>query len=294
MTRTVLAGVDPWAWHAHPDVWALMVAIVGGYLVALTRLSRRRAPGEPVVSRANLVAFAAGIVILELATDWPLHDLGERYLFSMHMVQHTLISFVVPPLLLLAIPGWLFRILTPPPVARVLRTTARPIPATLAFNGFIAISHWPKWIDFTLFHHGWHFWAHVALFTLSINMWLPVVNRRRELPRLSPPGKMVYLFVQSIVPTVPAAFLAFAEKPMFHFYEFVPRAWGLSVVEDQQLAGAIMKVGGSGILWGSIIVIFFRWYAATGGKPGNVLTWDDVERQFERAGSAPRDPVAPL
>ena len=279
--------MSPWAWHAHPTTWLLTAVVVVLYAVAL-----RRRPAGAVVRPSNIAAFVAGVLALEVAADWPLHDLAERYLFSAHMLQHTLLSLVAPPLFLLALPPWLLERLTSPAwLQAVLRKTARPIPATLGFNGFIAISHWPKWIDFTLYHHGWHFWAHAGLVILAFNMWFPVVNTLPGLPRLSPPGKMLYLFLQSIVPTVPASFLAFAEAPMFHFYEHVPRVW-LSVVEDQQLAGAIMKVGGSGILWSLIVVIFFRWYSRSEKGGGDVLTWEDVERQFDRAGPPPRDRVS--
>jgi cytochrome c oxidase assembly factor CtaG len=71
---------------------------------------------------------------------------------------------------------------------------------------------------------------------------------------------MLYLFLQSIVPTVPASFLAFAEKPIYSWYAAAPRLTAMSAVEDQQVAGAVMKIGGATIIWSVIIVIFFRWY----------------------------------
>ncbi len=67
---------------------------------------------------------------------------------------------------------------------------------------------------------------------------------------------MVYLFLMSIVPTVPAGWLTFADNPVYRHYDIPVRVFGLSVISDQQLAGGIMKLGGSVFLW---TVITFMW-----------------------------------
>ena len=275
-----------WEWHAHLDVWLVVVGLVAGYIAAIRVLGPRFVPaGSRLVTRSQVRAFVLAVLFLEVAADWPLHDLGENFLFSAHMVQHTLLSLVVPPLLLVALPDWLLGWLTSAPsVGAIVRRIARPVPATLLFNGFIAISHWPAWVNGTLENHAFHFVAHALLFGVALVMWLPVVNRRADLPRLSPPLKMLYLFVQSIVPTVPASFLAFAERPIYRFYAEAARPFSMTAVEDQQVAGGVMKVGGAAIIWGVIVVIFFRWYASSQrDKGGDVLTWEDVERELERA-----------
>ena len=89
-------------------------------------------------------------------------------------------------------------------------------------------------------------------------MWMCVCGPIPEF-RISPLGKMLYLFVQSIVPTVPAGWLTFAEGVVYTHYETAPmRVWGMSVQDDQQLAGVIMKIGGSVFLWTLCIILFFR------------------------------------
>lgn len=277
-------GGGPWTFHAHPDAWLLVAALAGGYLFALRRLGPRWAPpGGPVVSRRQVRLFGLGVLLVWLFADWPVHDISEGYLFSLHMVQHTIFSLVAPALLLLGTPAWLLRrLVQPPAVNRVLRKLCRPIPATLLFNGVIAISHWPAWVDYTVQHEPAHFAAHTLLFGASVVMWLPVLNRLPDLPVLSPPGRMLYLFLQSIVPTVPASFLAFAERPMFKVYANAPRITSMSAVEDQQVAGAVMKVGGATLIWIVIVVMFFRWYQESERDQGDVLTWEDVERELER------------
>jgi putative membrane protein len=91
-------------------------------------------------------------------------------------------------------------------------------------------------------------------------MWMPVVGPFPEL-QISPIGKCIYLFIQSLIPTIPAAWLTFADGAVYKSYDQPVRVWGLSVVFDQQLAGAIMKTGGGIFLWAIIIFIFFKRFA---------------------------------
>ena len=87
-------------------------------------------------------------------------------------------------------------------------------------------------------------------------MWLPVVSPIPEL-RLSLPGLMFYLFLMSIIPTVPAAWLTFAEGTVYNHYDDGYQMWGISVQSDQQAAGLIMKLLGGFYLWGIIVFKFY-------------------------------------
>jgi putative membrane protein len=267
-----------WAWHPHPDVWLLVAALSGGYAVALRRLGARRvAPGQRPVSPAQVAAFSVGVFSVWLGADWPVHDLAERYLYSVHMVQHLLFSLVAPPLLLLGTPAWMAReLLAPPRVFRVVRRLARPLPALVVFNAVLALTHWPALVDLTLRIEVAHFTVHAALFMAALLMWCPVVAPLPELRSLSPPTQMLYLFLQSIVPTVPASFLVFAERPIYRFYETVPRLWGLSAGEDQRIAGLLMKIGGGLLLWSVITVLFFRWHADESASD-----WESLDAELD-------------
>jgi putative membrane protein len=68
--------------------------------------------------------------------------------------------------------------------------------------------------------------------------------------------------MQSLVPTIPAAWLTFADGAVYETYDIPVRVWGLSVQHDQQLAGAIMKTGGGIFLWTIIVFLFFKRFAA--------------------------------
>jgi putative membrane protein len=275
--------MSPWAWHPHPDVWLLVVVLGGGYIFALRRLGPRHVPtgGRPATG-AQMVAFGCGLLTLWLGADWPLHDLGEGYLYSVHMSQHLLFTLVAPPLLLLGTPAWLARaLLRPPRLFAVVSRLARPVPALIVFNALIVVTHWPAFVDFTLRSELSHFAAHAAIFGSALLMWCPVAAPLPELRPLSPPAQMLYLFLQSIVPTVPASFLVFAERPIYRFYETVPRLWGLSAGEDQRIGGLLMKLGGGVLLWGIIAVIFFRWHAEEESNDRLARRWRALERELD-------------
>jgi putative membrane protein len=283
----IAAAVNAWRYNTHPEVWLIVATAAAGYWYAVTRVGPRVVErGAPVVTRRQVMWFASGLAVLWLASDWPLHDWAENYLYSAHMVEHLLISLVVPPMLLLGVPDWLTRwLLRPRSLSGTVRVLCRPLVAGVLFNAVIALSHAPFYVNFTLYHHFWHFWAHLLLFVVSMLMWFPVVNHLPEYPSMNPPLKMVYLFLQSVIPNVPVAFLTLSTGVVYSFYGHVPRPFPISVLTDQQLAGAIMKVGGTTVLWSIILVVFFHWY-------GDQVRADRAE-QAERRSVAARQPEAP-
>lgn len=260
----MLADVAFPAWAPHPDVWLLVAAIAIGYAVAIRRLGPKLAPtGTPVVTRFQLTMFSCGLLALWIASDWPIHDLGEGYLFSVHMVQHTVYSIIATPMLLMGTPAWLARwILTPRWLLRTVRFLSRLIPATFVFNFVVIFTHLPAVVNAALHNGLIHFSVHVLIVVASLIVWMPLLSPLPEVPRLQPLVRLLYLFLQSIVPTVPASFLTFGEHPLYKFYETVPRLWGVSALDDMRLAGVIMKVLVGFSLWIVISIIFFRWYNA--------------------------------
>lgn len=273
-----------WQWHPHPDVLLLVAVLAGGYWLAIRRLGPRRAPpGGPPVTRGQVTAFSLGVGAIWLASYWPVHDLAEGYLYSVHMLQHLLLSLVAPPLLLLGTPGWLFRtLLGGGPLLRVVRTLARPLPALLLFNGVLALTHWAALVDLAVRSEPAHFLIHVGVFGSATLMWMPVLSPVLEIRRLSEPGQMLYLFLQSIVPTVPASFLTFASTPIYAAYA-APGPFGIDALTDLRIAGLTMKIIGGLILWIAIAVVFFKWAGREERSGLDALRWQDVDRELSRA-----------
>ena len=129
-------------------------------------------------------------------------------------------------------------------------------------------------------------------------MWTPVCGPFPEM-RMSMPAQMVYLFLMSVLPTIPAAWLTFADGAVYSGYDRTFRLWDITVASDQQAAGLIMKLVGGFYLWGIIFSLFVRWAArhaqadAAGVTPTEqeVLTWGDVEAELSRV-PAPEESTA--
>jgi len=251
------------AWQVHPDVWLLVGLMVAGYATAIVRLGPLLAPaGRPAVTTWQAVCFGGGVLAVLVASDWPIHDVAEEYLFSVHMVQHAVYSVVAAPLLLLGLPTWLARwVLSPPALLRVVRFLARFIPAVLLYNAVVVVTHIPSVVDAAL-HSGFvHFSVHAVVLVSALVVWLPIVSPLPEVPRFAPLVQMLFLFLQSVVPTIPASFLTFGSRPLYRFYEQVPRLWGVTAMDDMRVAGLIMKIAVGVILWVVIAIVFFRWSA---------------------------------
>ena len=202
------------------------------------------------------------------------------------MLQHLIMTFVAPPLLLLGLPAAVLRgLLRPRFVHWAFTRLARPAARRRCSSTWWSpCSHWPAARRPRACATSRCTSACTPCCSrTAVLMWFPVLNRLPEYPSIGDPGRMVYLFLQSVIPTVPASFLTFGDSPLYHFYAKLPRIWGISLIEDQQLAGGIMKVVGGGLLWVIIAVMFFRWYSRTEREThGDVLTWADVERELEQ------------
>lgn len=287
------------AWEARPAVWLLVASVValGLYAARVVGPNAVR-DGEPITTGRQRFFFWAGVAVLWVFSDWPVHDIAEGHLYSVHMVQHFALTFVVPPLFLLATPTWLARLV----IGRAttaetwLRRLARPVAAGVIFNAVIIVTHWPDLVNLSVEVGSLHYVIHLVVVAAAFLMWTPVCGPIPEW-RISMPGQMVYLFLMSIVPTVPAAWLTLADNPVYEVYDHGHQLWGLDVVSDQQLAGLFMKLGGGFYLWMIIAFLFFSW--ATRNHRADqqnryvsereLLTWEQVEREFERS-DPPRPP----
>ena len=100
------------------------------------------------------------------------------------------------------------------------------------------------------------------------------------MPALPAPGQMLYLFLQSLAPTIPASFLTFGHTLLYPVYASFPRIWGVSALNDQLLAGLIMKIIGGLLLWVVIAVIFFRWFAQEQRDGLDRTAYQNVQREI--------------
>jgi putative membrane protein len=266
------------AWHPHPDVWLVLGSVVFGY-VALCR-RHERLTGEATPRRTRRL-FLGGMVLLLVASEWPTHDLAERFLYSAHMVQHMVYTLVAAPLLVAGTPAWLVRAaLRPAPLRHAFGFLVRPLPALVLFNGVLLLTHWPEVVGASVGSELTHFSLHVLIVFSGYVMWWPIVSPLPELPPLAPPVQMLYLFLQSLAPTIPASFLTFGQEPLYPVYATFPRIWGISALTDQLVAGLVMKIVGGAILWGVIATVFFRWANREQREGVDAVQWQRMEREM--------------
>jgi putative membrane protein len=270
-------SVPPWT--AHVDVWVVFASVLAVYFIAVRRHEART--GE-VTSRGHRRRFVLAVAFLWVASDWPLHDLSEGYLYSAHMVQHMVFTLIAAPIAISGIPAWMWRgLLAPPGLATAWRFLTRPVVALIVTNGVLLFTHWPAVVDLSVRSALVHLPLHVLVVGTAVVFWWPVMSPLPEMPSLPAPGQMLYLFVQSLAPTIPASFLTFGHQPLYAIYATFPRMWGISVLDDQLMAGLIMKLIGGMILWGWIAAIFFRWGAREEREGFDALAHRDVHREIQ-------------
>jgi putative membrane protein len=166
-------------------------------------------------------------------------------------------------------------------VSAAWRFLTRPLVALVFFNAMLLFTHWPAVVEASVSSAPLHFSLHVLIVFSAFVMWWPVMSPLPEMPSLPAPGQMLYLFFQSLAPTIPASFLTFGHHPLYPIYGTFPRIWGVNALSDQLAAGLIMKLVGGMILWGVIAAIFFRWGAREDREGFDALAYRDVEREIQ-------------
>jgi putative membrane protein len=239
------------AWNLDPFLLGMMVVAIWVYARGIAAIRRRAANGRGV-ARWRIAAFGAGMATLAVALISPLDALSGA-LFSAHMVQHLLLTIVAAPLLALAAPiapalwampaGWRS------PAIRALRQLDRsratlPIAAAALFAGALWLWHMPRFYEAALANTAWHAAEHAAfMFTAMLLWWVVVRPGRRERGAV-----VLALFFTMIQSGGLGALLTFSGEAWYPAHAIAAPAFGLTALQDQQLAGTIMWVP-MGVAW---------------------------------------------
>ena len=248
-------------WHGHPNVLIGLAVLEGAYLMGVGPLRERY--GLATKSNPRQAAtFTAGVLVIFVALLSPIHVLSDGYLFSAHMVQHVLLTLVAPPLLVLGTPDWLIRpLLRPNRAFWLARWATHPVIAFVSFSLIFSIWHMPVLYHTSVTNHGVHIFEHLLFVASAVLLWWPITSNMPELPRLSYPMQMLYLFLLSVAQIIVFAPITFSREPLYQWYVNAPRIWDISPVVDQQLGAIIMKIGSGAIFMVLIIVAFFKWFS---------------------------------
>ena len=206
----------------------------------------------------RLVAFMAGLAAVFLAVGSPL-DAFAGLLLQVHMAQHLLLVMVAPPLLWLGAPtlpllrglpqsvakSALGPFLAWPRLQRAVRALAHPVVAWGLFTAAIVVWHLPGPYQLALRSPAWHQVEHLSFLAAGLVFWWPVVEPwpgRAPWPRWA---MIAYLLAADVQNTILSAFFAFSERIIYPAYAAAPRLWGITALDDQATAGALMWVPGS-------------------------------------------------
>jgi cytochrome c oxidase assembly factor CtaG len=243
------------SWALDPWVVAPLALAAGIYLRGWRRVHTRM-PLRFGVGR--LTAFLGGLVAIVVALESPLHALGGQMLQA-HMLQHLLLMMVAPPLLWLGSPllpmlqglpstllrAWLGPLFNWQPLMRFCQWLVHPAIAWIVFVGSTWAWHTPGLYERALASEFWHHAQHLCFLATALAFWWPVVQPWPSRPAVSSWVIVLYLILADLQNTVLSAWLVFAERPIYPAYEAASRLWGMTALDDQAAAGAIMWVPGS-------------------------------------------------
>jgi putative membrane protein len=197
--------------------------------------------------------FFLGLFLIWLAVGSPLAAFDEE-LLTVHMVQHLLLMTVGPPLILLGAPlmpilhglpqKFVQSVLAPllrwPPMQWASRVLSRPAVCWLAGVTVLVGWHVPGAFTLALRSEAWHVVEHACFLGAGFLFWWPVIQPWPSVPRWPRWSMLIYLFLATLPCDILSAFLAFCDRVVYTAYLSTPKHSVISVLEDQQCAGALM------------------------------------------------------
>jgi putative membrane protein len=225
-----------WSWRPTILLSLGLVAAVYAYVFYDFRRRGR------LVKASQAWYFGAGLLTLFVALLSPI-DTFSNVLFVMHMTQHILLVMVAPPLILLGLPAsFLSPLIRNPRVKDALTWLTHPVMAFTLYNAVLITWHLPALYEAALQNERLHNLEHALFFYTALLSWWPLLSPLPELPRLSYPAQMLYIFLIAIPAGLLGAVLIFAEGVLYPTYAAAPRLLDLSPLADQRTGALIMMI----------------------------------------------------
>jgi putative membrane protein len=264
------SGVGPetiWgAWNGRVWLWALFLAS-GALVLRGTLTLWRHAHAGAGIRHWQTASFLVGWLVLGLSILTPLDALGEQ-LFWAHMLQHELMMLVAAPLLVLGRPlgamVWGLPQKWRAPAAALIvalglkaavRWLTRPLTAWVLHAVTLWAWHAPALFEAAVNVPWVHDLQHVSFFLSALLFWWSLLQRQSE--RYG--SAVLYIFTTAVHTSALGALLTFSSRVLYSAYEDTAPAWGLSPLEDQQLAGLIMWVPGGLVFLVAALALFAAW-----------------------------------
>jgi cytochrome c oxidase assembly factor CtaG len=253
-------------WSFLVDVWLPVILAALIYWAMYSQVNRLH-PANPV-PRMRLWSWLGGLGAIVLALASPI-EFYDTTLFSVHMVQHLLLSFVAAPLLVLAAPitlllrwasptarrKWILPVLE----SRVVRVISHPLVAWTLFAGVMWFTHFSPLFDAALDDFTLHRLEHALFLGSALLFWWPVIGADPSPHRLTHAARVLYLALGMPLSSLLGLVIFSASQPLYPHYEDLVRDWGPTVMEDQALAGGIMWAGGDGAFVLALVLAVAAW-----------------------------------
>ncbi|OLC25024.1 MAG: hypothetical protein AUG06_09940 [Actinobacteria bacterium 13_1_20CM_2_65_11] len=253
------------SWPLDPTVYAGLAALFLGH----AWLARQVDDAQP----KHTFYFGLGLVTLWAALETPIDTISDHYLDSIHMLQHVLLGFVAPPLMLLGLSRRMAGLLAGLPFVRAI---TEPIPAQVVAAGVMIGWHLPALYDATLRSESLHIVEHLTFIGAGLLLYWPILEATSAYARwkLSPGIKLLYMLAATLPQDGVALVLLFSRVPFYEFYVNAPRlVSGLTALIDQTLAGAVLMVLGKATMAVAALAVFFRWFGGEHLADRARLTW---------------------
>jgi cytochrome c oxidase assembly factor CtaG len=236
------------SWTIDPGLIAILLAAAWLYSRGYRRAKRLAGARQP--GAGHWLPYALGLIVLALALMSPLDAIGDRYLLSAHMGQHILLSDVAPALLVLGLRAPILPLGLPRSGLRLLAPGGRAGRViALVTNPWVALPLWaaatwiwaiPSVFDYSAGHPVVHALEHATLFYTGLAMWWLIIDPLPSARRDPGARRLVYLGFTRIASACVCLPLTFMTATAYPRYVAAPRAYGISAITDQHLAGAGM------------------------------------------------------
>jgi putative membrane protein len=258
--------IDWTHWHNEPILIGGLIFLGWLYALLTGPLRSRLEPTAPY-PRRQAILFYASLICFYLGVGSPLDQIAERFLLSAHMLQHQIIIYPAAVMFLLGLPEWVVRVVTGRPSLRpILKVLTNPVICGIIYTVVISGWHLPDLYDLALQNRLVHILEHFMMFGAALFFWWPMCSPSKEFPPTSYAWQMLY-FPSIVIGMTPVfAYITFASDVLYPTYEFAPRITSLTPLQDQVLAGAMMKLIGMLVMIGAFAVSFYRWYQSTEKK----------------------------
>jgi cytochrome c oxidase assembly factor CtaG len=288
-------------WQFAPVVTGFVVLAAGLYVWGVLRV-RRRHPARPWPAWRTAM-FLGGLAVVVIATEAGIGSYDD-VLFWDHMVQHLLLLMVAPPMLVVGQPATLLMHASRNPVhtwtkkllrSRVITLLTWPPLGTAMYAATIVGTHLTGFMNIVLTNSSVHDAEHALYLVVGYLYFLPLIGREPIRWRVSYPTRIFLLFIAMPVDAFTGLALGSESGNPFPALADGRPAWAPSPLNDVHIGGAVMWVGGAGIMFALVMAVFFAWSRVVRTDGG--LGWLESARRANFAavvgGQQGADPAAP-